>query len=178
MQRRGFSVAEMLVAVLVVAIASVVFIGHSSSVDDGIRLEVAVSEVAHALRFARSEALRTNSHYGARIDSSAQRIRVYRLDTSASPPVEENDVYHPVDKKLYDLALANSSFTRESGITGVAFRFGGDLTLYESVAFDPQGTPVSPVDLTLMDEGRVDLSFRGRAAIVTLTPLTGRVSIQ
>jgi prepilin-type N-terminal cleavage/methylation domain-containing protein len=178
MRRRGFSIAEMLAAVMVVAIASLVFIGHSSSVDDGIRLEVAVSEVAHALRFARSEALRTNAYYGARIDSTAQRIRVYRLDTSVSPPVEENDVYHPVDKKLYDFALANSSFTRESSITGVAFRFGGDLTPYESVAFDAQGTPMSPVDLALMDDGRIDLSFRGRVASVTLTPLTGRVSIQ
>ncbi len=80
------------------AIAGLVVVGRSSSVDDEIRLDLATSEVAGALRFARSEAIRTGRHHGARIESTQQRIRVYQLDVSGSPAVEEYVVAHPVDK--------------------------------------------------------------------------------
>ena len=160
------------------AIASLVVVGRSSSVDDEVRIELATSEVAGALRFARSEALRTGQYHGARIDSALQRIRVYRLDVSGSPAVEEYVVAHPVDKQLFDVSLRSGSFTPDGGITSVEFRFGGDPAPGESVAFDIRGNPVSPLDLTLMDSGRVTLGLGGRLATVSIAPLSGLVSTQ
>ena len=149
----GFSIGELLIVALVVAIASLVVVGRSSSVDGEIRLDLATSEVAGALRFARSEAIRTGRHHGARIESAQQRIRVYRLDVSGSPAVEEYVVAHPVDKQLFDVSLRSRSFTPDGGITGVEFRFGGDPTPLESVAFDARGVPVSPLDLAVLNSG-------------------------
>ncbi len=176
MPRSGFSIAEVLVAVVILAIIGVVFVGNHSGLDDGMTLEIGVSEVVGALRFARSETMRTGEVHGARVESSTGRIRVYRLDTGASPPVEVNDVYHPVDKKLYDVVLGGRSFTRGVRITSSQFRFGGDPTAYESVAFERSGIPVSSLDLKLMDSGNVGLDFRGISAAVTLDPQSGRVS--
>jgi hypothetical protein len=176
MSRSGFSIAELLVAVVVLAIIGVVFVGSHSGLDDRIALEIGVSEVVSALRFARSESMRTGEVHGARVESSTGRIRVYRLDISASPPVEVNDVYHPVDKKLYDVVLGGRSFARGVRITSSQFRFGGDPSPYESVAFERSGLPVSSFDLKLMDSGNVGLDFRGISAAVTLDPQSGRVS--
>ena len=160
------------------AIAGVVVVGRSSSVDGEIRLDLATSEVAGALRFARSEAIRTGRHHGARIESAQQRIRVYRLDVSSSPAAEEYVVAHPVDKHFFDVRLSSRSWTADGGITGVEFRFGGDPTPRESVAFDARGVPVSPLDLSLMDSGSVTLGLRGLLATVSLAPLSGLVSTQ
>ena len=160
------------------AIAGLVVVGRSSSVDDEIRLDLVTSEVAAALRFARSEAIRTGRHHGARIESTQQRIRVYQLDVSGSPAVEEYVVAHPVDKHPFDVSLRSRSFTADGGITAVEFRFGGDPTPKESVAFDARGVPVSPLDLALMDSGSVTLGLRGLLATVSLVPLSGLVSTQ
>ncbi len=158
------------------ALVGLVVVGRSSSVDDEIRLDLATSEVASALRFARSEATRTGRHHGVRIESSQQRIRVYRLDVASSPPVEEYVVVHPVDKTLFDVQLSSRSFTPDGSITSVSFRFGGDPTPYESVAFDARGVPVSPLDLALMDSGEVTLGVRGMISSVSLVALSGLVS--
>ncbi|MEE9279934.1 MAG: GspH/FimT family pseudopilin [Myxococcota bacterium] len=178
MGRGGFSIAELLVVVAVLAIAGLVLVGHGSSVNESLKLELAAEEVASALRFARSESMRTGDVHGARIDTATQRILVYRLDTSSSPPAELNDVYHPVDKKLYDVGLAGGSFTRGVSISQAEFRFRGDPTPYASVAFDPTGIPISPLDLAVMESGAVDLDYRGMTNSVTLMPPSGRVRIQ
>ncbi len=178
MGRGGFSIAELLVVVAVLAIAGLVFSGHGSSVDQSLKLEVGAEEVASALRFARSESMRTGDLHGARIDSTAERILVYRLDTSGPPPTALYDVYHPVDKKLYDVELSGGTFTRGVSISRAEFRFGGDPTPYESVAFDATGSPISPRDFGVMDSGIVDLSYRGMTTSVTLTTPSGRVTIQ
>ena len=178
MRPAGLSIAELLVVALVMATAGLVVVGRSTSVNDEVRIDLATSEVAAALRFARSEAVRSGQYHGARIDSAQQRIRVYRLDVSGFPAVEEYVVAHPVDKQLFDIRLRSRSFTPDGGITSVEFRFGGDSTPRASVAFDARGTPVSPLDLTLMDSGRVTFGLDGLLATVSIAPLSGLVRTQ
>ncbi len=177
MRENGFSIAELLVVVAILAIVGLVLVGPPSSVNDEKKLDLAASEVASALRFARSEAMRTGEHHGARFDTTAQRIRVYRLDILASPPVEEFDVYHPVDKKLYDLPVTSGPSTAGVQLSSSDFDFPGNADL-ESVAFAESGVPVSPIDLALMDAGRVDLALGAFARIVIVAPMTGRVTVQ
>ena len=178
MRESAFSIMELLLVVAILGIVALELITRSSGVVGEKKLELAASEVAAALRFANSEAVRTGVYHGARFSTADNRALVYRLDTSGSPPVEEYSVFHPVDKRLYRVELANGGFTQGVNISLSDFRFGGAATAYESVAFAATGMPISPVDLTLMDQGQVDLTDGQMTKSVTLAPVTGRVSVQ
>ena len=142
------------------------------------KLDVAVREVAAALRFARSEAIRTGEYYGARIAAGDERVRVYRLDTSSPPPVEDYSVTHPVDKKPYDLQLGAAPMTSGVEVFASAFLFDGSAVPLESVAFDSSGAPVSPLDLSLMNAGAAVLQYGSQKQWVAVAAMTGRVSVQ
>lgn len=178
MRGSGFTIFELLVVVAILAIVAFFLVGPPLSVNDDKKLDLAASEVAAALRFGRSAAIRTGEHHGTRFGAADERIRVYRLDTSPSPPVEEYDVYHPVDKKLYDLPIDTAPFTLGVTIAAAVFQFGGDPTPHESVAFAETGIPVSPIDLTLMDQGLVALTYAGQTRVIQIAPMTGRVHVQ
>ncbi len=152
MREKAFSLLELLVVVVILALLAGAVVRTYSSGDIEQKLQLAAEEVSSALRFARAEAIRTGEHHGARIGAADHRVRVYRLDTSGSPPVEVFSVYNPVDKKLYDLALIAAPFTTGVKVDKSDFRFGGVSTQYESVSFAADGTPVSPVDLALLDQ--------------------------
>lgn len=176
MRRRAFTLLELVVVVLVLSILGTIVLLNTGGSNTLRQLEVASGEVAAALRFARTEAQRTSAAHGARIEVASSRIRVYRLDQSGSPFVEDYSVVHPLDKKPYDVALDGLPFAGDSKITGSQFSFAGGATL-ESVAFDPTGAPVSPVDLRELVTGQVDLANAGHAASVTLAASTGRVGL-
>lgn len=169
---RGYTLVELLAVIVLMGIIASVFFS-SSSLNDRQILDLAAREVASALRFARSEALRTNIAHGVRLSSADNRLRVFKL---ASPPTEDYTVYHPRDKQLFDIDLDNSYFG--SGITAAAdFRFGGSATPNEAVAFTKNGVPASPSDLMVMDSGSVTLSYRGTSLTVTVAAINGQVSI-
>ncbi len=58
------------------------------------------------------------------------------------------------------------------------FRFLGDAGVYESMAFDAKGFPVSPVDLAGLSLGSVELSSSSGTRTITVVPGTGRVTVQ
>lgn len=175
MRDPAFTLLEMLAVVAILAIASLVVVLHSSPLEET-KLGLAASEVASALRFARSEALRTGEHHGARIGVADDRVRVYHLDISGSPPVEEFTVFHPVDKKLFDVPLASGSFTRGVSIDTSFFLFSAPPPK-ESVAFAPSGIPVSPLDLSGLNTGGVVVKHGIRQINILVSPTTGRVVI-
>lgn len=178
MREPGFTLFELLLAVGIVgALALALVMGVTASSEQR-RLEVAAEEVAGALRFARDEARRAGAPHGVRITASESRIRVYELDTSGTPPVEQYTVYHPVHRQLYDVRLSEAPFTSGVEVQSSDFRFGGDPTPKESVAFRATGSAISPEDLDLQDSGNVVLTHGGRVRTLSVAPRTGRVTIQ
>jgi type II secretion system protein H len=171
----GFTLAELLIVMVIVGIVALAAMPALSSSDDN-KLELAASEVAAALRFARSEALRTGVYYGVRVTSDGRHVRVFRLDTGAVPPAEQFDVRHPMDKTLYDIDLTEGFFT--SGVqasAGFLFYAGGSAE--QAVSFDPRGDPVASSDLDALVSGAVTLSQSGDTRTVTVSPV-GRVTVQ
>ena len=96
-----------------VAIASLVVVGRSSSVDGEIRLDLATSEVADALRFARSEAIRTGFSTMAPEPRVRSSVRVAKCGLAVRPgsywigekvtysyPGPENSVWSSGDRML------------------------------------------------------------------------------
>lgn len=178
MRRGGFSIAELLVAVAVVAILGMIVVARRTPVVEQATLELAAEEVASALRFARSEAMRTAEPHGVRIDLAEQRVRVYRLDTRGSPPSEHMDVYNPVDRRLYDVRVASGSLRRGGGIASVSFRFSGDPVPRESVAFDARGLPRSPLDLAPLESAQVEVGAGDRTSRIVVYAHSGQVALR
>ena len=170
---RGFTLYELLITLAVLGIVSAVAIPTLRP--GGVGAERAAAEVAAALRFARAEALRTQTVYGVEVTASARRLRVFRLDPSDTIVY---DVRNPIDKKVYDLDLGAGPLAGGVAVTSSDFRFGGTGVAKDWVAFDLWGAPVSREGLKPMDSGGVALAAGAFAKTVAVAPVTGRVTVQ
>lgn len=165
----------MVVAIL--GVVAVVAIPDLRSGDDG-KLDLAAQVVASAMRFARSEAMRTGEPYGFRQQSGAKRIRVFRPDTSASPWVLNYDVYHPVSKQLYDVDLDTHPFAYADSLSRTP-SFKGTCNINGNVYFDGNGIPrCADPDTILLEQFDVTLTLGPHTRIVTLDGITGRVRVR
>ncbi len=173
----GASLVELLIVVSILAIVAATLIPRSTAMHEHRKLEVSAEQVVFALRFARSEAMRMGDYYGVRLSSADNSIRVYDLNTSG-PPIELFAVYHPLDKNAYTRVLDDRPFTAGVEIDQSDFRFVGDPSQRESVAFAPTGDPVGPANLGLMTQGDVRLKYGDRSIDISVAPATGRVTIQ
>jgi len=142
--------------------------------------------VASALRFARSESVRTREVHGVLIDhndteSSGKDVVVYKVNLDASPFGLDQVVYHPVRKQPYDLRIGGNPTMRGVSITnGVnAFDFDGAGTT-RHVHFDAAGRPVYYQDRVpyRLLRGGVRLGNGKDQRIVSVEPVTGRVTMQ
>jgi prepilin-type N-terminal cleavage/methylation domain-containing protein len=172
----GLTLTEVLVAVAILGIVAVAAVPDFSSVDEQ-RLQRAAVEVADAIRFARSEALRTATFHGVRGDVAQQRVRLFRLVDSGGTPIPEYTVRNPVDKKLYDLQLDAPPLAVK--LEAVDFSYTG-VGSQEYLGFAPTGEPayeISGVQRRLT-AGTITLSYRGGQRLVRVAAVTGRVTIE
>lgn len=175
----GFSFVELIIVLALLAIVAAAAIPALSPVSEK-TLDIAASEVAAAIRFARSEALRTRQSYGVNVSTVSQRLRVYWLDESWIIPIPNYSIYHPVDKKLYDLNFDTNPVFSDVEIDSVAFIYSGSATVFPNLGFNPSGTPkyAASGSVFLLSSGSVTLSHKDKQRIVSVEPITGRVTIQ
>lgn len=184
----GYTLAELLVVLALVSILALAAVPVAAPSADK-RLDAAAQEVINALRFARIEALRTGTFYGADFNldpaTGARRVRVFRTD-SAVPPNPVYDVRHPLDKRLYDNQLVSGSATAGVTISAAAFyyqRGAATPVARDWAAFDASGKPDYYPDAGNYAAysaapylSAVTLSYQGRSVQVLLDPVTGRVT--
>jgi prepilin-type N-terminal cleavage/methylation domain-containing protein len=177
--RSGFTLLEVLVVTLVLGIAAAVAIPSFTSIG-GERLDLAATEVADALRFARGEALRTGQPYGVSADVATQRVRVYWLDKSGFLPVLRYTVRHPLDKRLYDLSLGADPLLSGVTLAEATFLFQGSPTPVRMLGFGPDGTPKydSGFTVSLLQSAVLRLSQGSDERTIRVEPITGRVTVQ
>jgi type II secretion system protein H len=173
----GFSLLELLIVVTILGIAASVAIPDISTTTPN-KIELAAEEFAEAMRFARSEAMRTGQPHGFRQRSINKRIRVFRADTGTSPWSLIYDVYHPLSKQLYDIDLDSHAFASANSTTRTT-AFIGTCDERRNIYFDGNGTArcMDP-ETVLLEEFTVTLTLDKHTRIVTLKGITGRVIIQ
>lgn len=173
----GYTLVELVIVVTILAtIAAIAVPNMSSGIDR--KLDLAAEEFAAAMRFARSEAIRTATPYGFRQQSSAKRIRVFRMDTATSPATKIYDVYHPITKQLFDLDLDTQSAAAADNLNRDTV-FLGTCNQTGSIFFDRNGTPrCTDPDTVLLEHFQVELFLGNDLRVVSLDGLTGRVSVQ
>jgi Tfp pilus assembly protein FimT len=172
----------MLAAVAVTGMVAALAIPQASSVSPAVA-HAAAAEVAHAIRFAQREAVRTGRYHVAEIDPAKQTIRVYRLSNTGS--IDEDTAYtvmHPIDKQVpYRIRLGSNSATR-AVVDSAVFVYGTDTTA--DIAFGPDGAPVdvnfvkgkTPTAALSLD-GLVSLRAGTVLRTVTVDKTTGRTTL-
>jgi len=174
---QGFTLAELLIVITILGAAASVAVPDISTTNVS-RLELAATEIADAMRFARSESMSQSSPRAFNQQSSIQRIRVFRPDTAASPWNPIYDVYHPLSKQLYDIDLEDHSFASADSINR-STDYRGTCNTPGQVYFDLNGTPwCTNPETILLDQYVVTLTAGKHTRTVTLHSITGRVTVQ
>jgi len=173
----GYTLVELSLVVLILAIMAAAVIPAIMPADSG-KLQVAAQEIADAMRFARSEAMRLRQPRGFRYNAPQTRIRMFRPDTGTLPWAPIYDIYHPVSKKPYDILLDEHYFGAVETSTQI-HEFRGTCNLEKSIYFDANGTPFC-TDPHTVPVLRYDISITlgDHTRLVSLEPITGQVTIK
>ena len=174
----GFTLLEVLLATFILGIVALAAIPSFTS-GGGEKLDLAASELAAALRFARSEALRTGDLYGVGVLTAQETARVRHIQTPGDPFNTQPMVTHPIDKRPYVLDLAKLPFATGVQIDQITATHSGACTRPGVVAFDAGGQPLcgEPTDARVT-QWEAKLVFDGTERTVSVTPGTGRVTVQ
>lgn len=177
LRSRGVTLVELLVVVSIIGVVAVVATPFLSSAHPQ-KLDYAASEFASAIRYARSEAMRTGTPTGFRQNSEGKRIRLFRPDTGTSPWTPVYDVYHPVSKQLYDIDLDDHPVAAadDLGHNGI---YRGTCDKPRNVYFDGNGTPwCADPETVLLDQFETTFTLGGHTRVVTLDSISGRVNVR
>ena len=169
----GYTLSEILAVVLVLSLAAAVAIPNLSATDPH-KLDLAVSEFAEAMRFARAEAIRTGEPHGVRRQSPQNRIRVFSVDQGSAPWSPVYDVRHPISKKLYDVDLDDHPFARVDTMDSRS-SWSATCNAISMVWFDAIGVPrcLTPAQ-SLVLSFETDFTLDGETRTLVLDPVTGR----
>lgn len=183
---KGFSLIELTAVVAILGITALVVIPSLSPTDPHI-LELAAYRLADALRYARSEALRTGEIHGVLVDTDnghadARDILVFKADTTGSPFGNAQTLTHPITKQPYDLWLGKGGITSNVEFAKAAkpFSFAGVTGPKQYMFFNAQGVPVWLEDgvLSRFTGGDIELVCGNEIRTISIQPISGRVSVQ
>jgi len=181
---QGYTLLELAVVVSIVSVlAAVALPGLRPSQDQ--KLDLAASRVAEALRFGRTESIRTGDVHAVEILFNTGQVIVSRADmTQASPypagtPTDPASILvEPLTKQPFDFSLSVDNSTAGVDVLTRPFTYGvGDR---RTVLFDAQGTPFHKAGGAFyrLDDGLVELAFGDQRRNVRLATLTGRVVLE
>ena len=174
----GVTLLETLAVIGIVAALATIAV-PSADQANGLAADAVAQEVAHALRFAQREAMRTGAYHAVQLDTAAQTVRLYRLRMPAASGEDTTiKVRHPLDRRDYVLSLAGSA-GRNATLAEARFEFD-KLGAGNVVTFDPAGAPVgvvSTTDVKPLKAGTVRIRRGAQERVLTLAPVTGRVSL-
>jgi len=173
--QKGTSYIEVMVVVVILAIVATVTLPNLSSVDPK-KLDLAASEIAESLRFARIEAMRTGTNHGVTFSTLSNNVKVYRFPSLF--PIY--DIYHPVDKKLYTLNLKTDAITEGVELQSYDIYFSNSSLTTSYIGFNAYGNPKSSFFGTdyMLDSANITISYAGQTRIINVSPMTGRVTVQ
>lgn len=176
MRTQGFTLAELLVVILLMAALAATAIPQLSSQEPEL-LDVATSEVRSALRFARQEAQQRGTTVLVDMESQAQTVKLM-LGTCKNPG---DPLLDPRTGRSFVVDLSLRPQTRSVIVTAQVLVANGRG--YQAMVFDANGAISEACEMaTAKDKGtpirgsQVLLTLGDQQQSLTLWPATGRVS--
>ncbi len=179
---KGITLADTLIVVAIMAMfAAIALPSYTSSTK--YQLDLAVEEIVSAIRFSRSEALRTGNVYGVNINRVTKQFTIYKTDLTTVPITQEFVAYHPINKNLYDYNLVSDLKFKNIEIANSTDPFlYTDSVRRNSLLFTASGLPVwidsSSGAIHQLQEGNVQLTSGNRSQNLLVEPFSGRVTVQ
>lgn len=177
-RQTGYTLTELVIVVTILAIVAAIAVPATNSTGSDQQLKLVANEFASAMRFARTESIRTGEPHGFRFLTNQYRIRVFSVDSSDSPWTWVWDEYNPIDKQLYDYTFpADLAGTSTPAIHAPVYR--GTCDRPGAIYFDSNGTPrcLEPESI-LLESYRLDFVAGSAQLSVDLDGITGRVTVQ
>ena len=170
---RGYTMAEILVVVLIVAVLAAAAVPMMAASD--VKLDAAAAEVGNALRFALSESRRTGGYVLVDAGTAPGRVLILNSDVAAA---RGSDVIDPLTKRAMDIDVAASAFT--AGVKMNA-KFIAPSGTYSQLLIGPGpafwAAQSSVVMGALQPGSGVDLTLGSRTASVGFDSVSGRVIV-
>jgi prepilin-type N-terminal cleavage/methylation domain-containing protein len=153
--RRGFTVIEILIVLVIMTIAALTAVPMMSSASS-VQIRSAASMIAADLEYAKSMAISRGQNYSVRFDQNADSYRI----------VDQGNIViqHPV-KKGFNYIVDFQSDTRLNRVDITGANFSGN----PDVEFDSMGSPQSG--------GTISLQAGGTTVTIMVVPITGYISI-
>jgi prepilin-type N-terminal cleavage/methylation domain-containing protein len=178
---RGFTLVEMAIVVVIVAILAVVAIPLLSSGDPQ-RLGVAAEESANTLRFALSEARRTGGYVLVDGKTTSGQLKLYYSDSNGRvpPTAGTSVVYDPLTKRAAVLDVKGSAFSQGVTLTP-QFRASGQVR--PQLLIGPGVSQLQGFDGSssgfgaLQSNSNLTLSYGSQSVVVSVNELTGLVTL-
>lgn len=160
---RGFSLPELIMVIMVIAILAVV-VSPNAGVFPEMKLRAAAERVQTDLRYAQNLARQEGTRAGLTFVAGGKKYCVVHTSglTGATDPLQ------PTKALVFD----TNADSRFSGITfGWSLPGGGSNLLFDSL-----GQPRDAAYAVAGTAATVTLSLNGQTATLTVEPITGRVS--
>ena len=181
----GFTLLELVIVMALLSLIALAVIPDPTAANQA-KVDLAAEKVAAALRFARSEAIRTSSPHGVIVDQddtndTGKDIVVYQIDFGDAPFGISHILNQPVSKQAYDIDLADPSdqpaITIRSTMPVFSYVSSGPS---QHVHFDANGRPVyyAYPAVNRMLSGSMPIGTDDYQRTVSLSAVTGQVSVQ
>ena len=148
----AFTIFELVIVLVILGVILTVMLPTLSSYGDDQKIAAAAQELTSALRYARSEAIRTGSDVEVEIDSDDENFEV-------------KNTLNPLSKTAYIV-----DFNSSSSMNGVDIVSVGGGSGEVTITFQPDGEPDAGTTIVL--------SYATHSKTVTVGDVTGRVSVQ
>lgn len=162
---RAFTIIEILIVVVLLAIAGMMVVPMMSSAAS-IQIESAANIVAADLEYAKSMAISRGQNFSVVFDETTESYQIFKDQGGILVPIE-----HPV-KKGFDYKV---NFSSDSRLNRVDI-FDADFDGTNTVQFDYLGSPLKG-NGTALNSGVISLRAAGVTKTIRVEPVTGYISI-
>jgi general secretion pathway protein H len=181
--RRGFTLVEILMVVVILGIASAVIVPQIGTRSD-LKARAAARMVIADLIYAQNMAIATQKMHYVKFDAGNNRYTIY----DDAPLDASNIINHPVNKSAYTVQFGAAGGARyaDLALDSAGTVFNGISVSHrpaDTICFDELGTPfVYRADQVTKTDEMLDGAVRVKSGTFTLTVqvqrYTGEISIQ